>query len=700
MQKMRHQDIKKLRNIGISAHIDAGKTTLAERILYYTGKIHDMGDIHSKDGKGATMDGMPIEQKRGITIQSAATYVDWKDNRINIIDTPGHVDFTVEVERALRVLDGAILVLCAVGGVQSQSITVDRQMKRYGLPCVAFINKCDRAGADPFDVCEQLRDKLGHNAVMVQYPLGLEDQHEGIIDLIHMQAMRFHGSHGEQVEISEIPENLRQICIKKRATLVETLAETIYPRDEERALALLDVVDDVPPTLLLELLAEATIARHITPVCLGSAYKNKGVQALLDIACACLPSPDQRNTSAFAQDDASTIVPLETNVDKPLVMFAFKLEETDFGQLTYCRLYQGQLQKGQRIVNRSHDNQTHKVGRLVQMHVDEMHSVPSAEAGDIVALFGIPCASGDTFTGEEIQVVLDNMHVPEPVVSLAVHLKNQTKQAAFAKAIQRFTREDPTLRVWVDEESGETLFGGMGELHLEVYLERMREEYKLELEAGAPQVAYRETITQTAAFDLTYSKQTGGPGQYAKVVGTIEPTEEEFVFVDSIVGGAIPKEFRPACSKGMEDAMKKGTLVGAPVIGVRCHLTDGKAHSSDSSAQAFRTASRRAFDKAYEQAAPVLLEPVMAVVVETPERFAGQVIGGLNKRRSIILSNELRGKLSVIEAETPLAEMFGYMTALRAATQGEATFSMEFKRYRRVPANVQAQLVQAHQSTS
>ncbi len=483
------KDLTKLRNIGISAHIDSGKTTLTERILFYTGRIAKIHDVRGKDGVGAKMDSMELEKERGITIQSAATYTTWGDYAINIIDTPGHVDFTIEVERALRVLDGAVLVLCSVAGVQSQSITVDRQMRRYNVPCVAFVNKCDRAGADPLGVCEQLRNELGHNSVMVQYPIGLEDRHRGVVDLVEMKAMVFEGDHGEEITEVEIPADIADDVAKYRERLIEVVADL----NDDVAMLYLEG-EEVPTDVLKEAIREATLARRMTAVFLGSAYKNKGVQPLLDGVVSYLPCPLEMEYVALDQDNDEQEVVLEPTDEKELVMLAFKLEDGRYGQLTYCRVYQGRLNKGDAIFN-CNDGKKHKVGRLVQMHSDEMHDIEYAEAGDIVALFGIDCASGDTFTADTIRYTMTSMFVPDAVIEIAVEPTNKQNLANFSKAVNRFSKEDPTFRVYRDEESGQTIFGGMGELHLEVYIERIKREYGVEVETGRPQVAYRETIT-------------------------------------------------------------------------------------------------------------------------------------------------------------------------------------------------------------
>ncbi len=681
------KDLTTLRNIGISAHIDSGKTTLTERILYYTRKIHAIHEVKGKDGVGATMDSMELEKERGITIQSAATHCTWKGHAINIIDTPGHVDFTIEVERSLRVLDGAILVLCGVGGVQSQSVTVDRQMKRYNVPRIAFVNKCDRAGANPLKVADQLREKLGHVPVLLQIPLGLEAVHEGVVDLIRMKAVTFEGPNGEEVKEHDIPQELLPLAREKREEMLDTLS--LF--SDELTEAILE--ETVTEELIHEAVRRATLDLRITPVLMGSAYKNKGVQPLLDAVLRYLPSPADVVNIALDADRENEEVPLKSSPDLPLVMLAFKLEVTRYGQLTYVRLYQGSIQKGSTIVN-TRTGKVSKVGRLGRMHADEMEDIDAASAGDIVALFGIDCASGDTFTDGSRRLTMTSIYVPEPVISLAIKPKDKKAEMNLSKALARFTKEDPTFRSFLDEETGETIICGMGELHLDVYVERMRREYGAEVSTGQPKVAYRETITQRADFDYTHKKQTGGAGQYGRVAGFIEPlVEGDYEFVNQITGGVIPQEFIPSCDKGFRACLKKGSLGGFPITGVRVTIHDGNTHPVDSSDLAFQQAAIGAFRQAYEKAKPQLMEPLMRVVVETPSEFQGTVLGTLNQRRGIIISTAEDGTFSSIEAEVPLSEMFGYSTVLRSATQGKAEFTMEFARYSPVPKGIAEEVI-------
>jgi len=680
-------DLTTLRNIGISAHIDSGKTTLTERVLYYTQRIHAMHDVKGRDGVGATMDFMELEKERGITIQSAATHCTWQGFSINIIDTPGHVDFTIEVERALRVLDGAILVLCAVGGVQSQSVTVDRQMVRYKVPRLAFINKCDRTGADPFKVVRQLRDKLNHNAVLLQIPMGLESDHEGVIDLVAMKALRFEGGHGEEIVEGEIPPDLLGLAEEKREEMLD--AVSLY--SDELTEAILE--DRVTEDLIRQAVRNGTLSLRLTPVFMGSAYKNKGVQPLLDAVLRYLPSPLDVENVALDLDREGKEVAITNALGLPVVMLAFKLEVSRYGQLTYVRLYQGSLAKGDTIVNMRTGKRA-KVGRLIRMHADEMEEIESASAGSIVALFGIDCASGDTFTDGRIRYAMTSIHVPAPVISLAVKPRDKKGEMNMSKALSRFTREDPTFRTYLDEETGETIVCGMGELHLDVYVERMRREYQAEVDTGMPKVAYRETITRKSEFNYTHKKQTGGAGQYGRVAGFVEPfSEGDYQFVNQVSGGAIPTEYIPACDKGFQACLKKGSLGGFPIVGVRAVVNDGASHSVDSSDTAFQQAAIGAFREAYQKAGPIVLEPLMRVVVETPSEFQGTVLGTLNQRRGMIVSTSEDGAFSSVEAEVPLAEMFGYSTVLRSSTQGKGEFTMEFARYNSVPKSVAEEVI-------
>ncbi len=687
-----NRDLSKVRNIGISAHIDSGKTTLTERILFYTDRIHAIHEVRGKDGVGAKMDSMELEKERGITIQSAATYCTWKDININIIDTPGHVDFTVEVERALRVLDGAVLVLCSVGGVQSQSITVNRQMTRYNVPRIAFVNKCDRTGANPNKVTRQLREKLELNAHMLQMPIGLESDLKGVVDLITMEAVYFEGDNGEKIRRDAIPADLVDEATEKR----EALLEEVSMFSDELMEALLEG-EDVDTKLIYDAIRKGTLALEFTPVFMGSAYKNKGVQTLLDAVERYLPCPTDVTNMALDLDNEEAEFPVTNDPKDPLIMLAFKLEDGRYGQLTYIRTYQGTLSKGDTVYN-SRTGKKVKIGRLVRMHSDEMEEIDSCGSGDIVALFGVDCASGDTFTSEGISCSMTSMHIPEPVISLAIVPADNKAQVNMSKALNRFTKEDPTFRTYVDHETGETIVSGMGELHLDVYIERMKREYKAEVQVGAPQVAYRETIAQRAEFNYTHKKQTGGSGQFGRVAGYLEPLEEgEYEFVDNIVGGVIPREFISSCDKGFQKSLEKGSLCGAAITGIRCVINDGAAHAVDSSDIAFQLAAIGGFKEGYLKAKPVIMEPIMKVAVEGPAEFQGAVMGSLNQRRGMIIGTMEEGTYTVIEAEVPLSEMFGYSTALRSLTQGKAEFTMEFATFKQVPKSVSEELVKKYQ---
>ena len=685
-------DIRFVRNIGISAHIDSGKTTLTERILFYTQRIHAMHDVKGKDGVGATMDSMELERERGITIASAATFCQWAGHEINIIDTPGHVDFTIEVERSLRVLDGAILVLCAVGGVQSQSITVDQQMKRYKVPCIAFINKCDRSGANPFRVIEQLKSKLGHNAVAMQIPIGLEADLEGIVDLVSMKALYFDDANGETIRETEIPAHFQTEARQKREALID--AATLFSDELTEA-----VLEEAPVSeeMLIKALRTGVLRRELTPVFMGSAYKNKGVQPLLDGVMRLLPCPAEVTNQALDLDADEAPLNLVTDSGRPTVALAFKLEDGQYGQLTYIRVYQGKLAKGDTLIN-IRTGKKIKIGRLVRMHANQMEDIPEIPAGLIGAMFGIDCASGDTFVAPGLNVTMTSMYVPEPVISLAIAPKDNKSEANMSKALNRFTKEDPTFKAFVNDETGETIISGMGELHLDVYIERMRREYKAEVTTGAPRVAYRETITQRADFNYTHKKQTGGAGQYGRIAGYIEPVaDEDFVFDNQVTGGSIPTQYIPACEKGFKSCLTKGPLLEFPVTNVRVVINDGGAHSVDSSDMAFQAAARGAFREIYPKAKPIILEPIMKVVVETPNEYQGPVMGALNQRRGIIVGAQDEGVMCAVEAQVPLAEMFGFATVLRSLTQGKAQFTMEFAVYKQVPTSIAETIIKEAQ---
>ena len=637
------------------------------------------------------MDHMELEKEKGITITSAATTVNWDDKKINIIDTPGHVDFTVEVERSLRVLDGAILVLCGVAGIQSQSITVDRQMKRYKVPRLAFINKLDRMGANPEKGIQGIRDVLSLNAVAMQIPIGLEEQLEGVVDLISMKAIYFDGEKGDDIRYEEIPEHLQEQAQQSRNDMLEAVSMF----DDQMMEDLLEE-KEISETTIHDAVCKGVQTLEFCPVFLGSAFKNRGVQPLLDAITRYLPSPLDADPSQATDLDSGEKLTLECDPDKPTIAMAFKLTEEQFGQLTYTRIYQGSLNKGDQIVN-SRTGRKLRVGRMVRMHSNDRENTDHAEAGDIIAMVGVDCASGDTFCGEGIKVTCESIFAPDPVISLAVRGEDNDQQMKMSKALGRFMREDPTFHVRTDEESGETVISGMGELHLDIYIERMRREYAVDVIVGAPQVNYREAITSTAEFDHLHKKQTGGSGQYAGVTGMIEPLAEDhengFEFVNQIFGGAIPSEHIPACEKGFKDVMSKGPLAAFPMVGVKVTLNDGKYHDVDSSDLAYQLAARAAMRDAVKKSSPVLMEPVMKVEVETPSDFQGSVIGDLSSRRGVVYGTEVNGDDTVINAGVPLGEMFGYATQLRSLTSGKANYSMEFEKYNRCPAFVQEKVI-------
>jgi elongation factor G len=679
--------LEKMRNIGISAHIDSGKTTLTERILYYCNKIHAIHEVRGKDGVGATMDSMELEKERGITIASAATNVEWEEHPINIIDTPGHVDFTIEVERALRVLDGAILVLCSVGGVQSQSITVDRQLKRYKVPRLAFVNKCDRTGADPIKVCGQLRDKLGLNSVMVQLPIGLEEKHVGMVDLVMMKAFYFEGDSGDDIRIEDIPADMADEAAEYR----EIMLDAVSMFSDELMEAMME--ETVTEEMVKDAIRKGTLANELCPVFVGSAYKNKGIQKLLDAVVDYLPEPREVENIALDLDDDEKEVILTSDSKKPPVALAFKLEDGQYGQLTYIRVYQGSVKKGSELYN-TRSRKKFKIGRLIRMHSDHMEDIIEAGCGDIVALFGIECASGDTFCSPELNYSMTSMYIPAAVISLAIAPIDKKSADNMGKALNRFTKEDPTFRTHVDPESNQTIIEGMGELHLDVYVERMKREYKAEVETGQPQVAYREAIGQTADFNYTHKKQSGGSGQYGRVAGFIEPLKEgNYEFENKIKGGAIPTEYIQACDKGFQSSLAKGSLIGHPIVGVKVTINDGQSHSVDSSDMAFQLASIGAFREAYSRAKPQILEPIMKVAVEGPTEFQGNIFGSINQRRGVIISSAEEGTYSTVDAEVPLSEMFGYSTTLRSLTQGKAEYTMEFQKYGKVPNSISEELI-------
>ncbi|MBN8600279.1 MAG: elongation factor G [Planctomycetes bacterium] len=683
-------DLAKIRNIGISAHIDSGKTTLSERILFYSGRIHKIEEVKG-GGDGATMDYMDLEKERGITITSAATQVHWHDTTINLIDTPGHVDFTIEVERSLRVLDGAVLVLCAVGGVQSQSLTVDRQMRRYNVPRLAFINKMDRTGADARRVVAQMKEKLNTDAIMIQLPIGAGETFAGVIDLIKMKAYNFDGRDGEFVKEVDIPADMLEEAQESRGAMLEGLS--MY--SDEMMEKLLSE-EEVSEELIHKVIRQATQQQGMTPVLVGSAYKNKGVQLLLDSVERYLPSPLDREISAKKVGDETQKIVLKPDPNAPLVGMAFKIVEDPFGQLTFMRVYQGKIEKGEMYVNQR-TGRKERFSRIVRMHADKREEVDVAEAGDIVAIMGIDCATGETYSNERDYCTLESMFVPEPVIKVAVTPASRADADKMGKALARFRKEDPTFRVFNDEETSETIICGMGELHLDIYVERMRREYKVEVNVGAPKVSYREAPSEKVDFDYKHKKQSGGSGQFAHIKGTLSPIPSEgeaaFEFEEHIVGGRIPKQFVPPVEKGFRDSLSKGPLAEFPVVGVRIDLNDGSYHDVDSSERAFYICACDCFRQTMREAKPVLLEPIMKVEIECPENFNGPVVGDVISRRGLVTQTDARDGISYISCELPLAETFGYSTDLRSMTQGRGTFTMELATYRKTPMSVQEEVI-------
>ncbi|KAF2486695.1 P-loop containing nucleoside triphosphate hydrolase protein [Neohortaea acidophila] len=700
--------LEKVRNIGIAAHIDSGKTTATERVLFYTGRINDIHEVRGRDAVGAKMDSMDLEREKGITIQSAATFCDWVVNEraeygkagqgeekyhINLIDTPGHIDFTIEVERALRVLDGAVMILCAVSGVQSQTVTVDRQMRRYNVPRISFVNKMDRAGANPWKAIDGINHKLRIPAAAVQVPIGMEDEFKGVVDLIRMKAIYSEGNNGEVVREAEVPDDLREFAQEKRRKLIETLADV----DDEIANAFLD--ERTPsPTEIQAAIRRATISLKFTPVLMGSALADKSIQPMLDAVCDYLPNPSEVENLALDRRRSETPVKLVSYNSLPFVGLAFKLEESNFGQLTYIRVYQGQIRKGQTVVN-ARTGQKVKIPRIVRMHSNEMEQVQEIGAGEICAVFGVDCASGDTFTDGGLGYSMTSMFVPDPVISLSIRPKQTKDTPNFSKAMARFQREDPTFRVHVDTESGESIISGMGELHLSIYVERMKREYGVEVVTGQPQVAYRETLTERVEFDHLLKKQTGGAGDYARVMGWMEPTGQlgENKFENQVTGGTIDEKYLFACEKGFNDSCREGPLLGHKVLGTHMVVNDGATHMTDSSEHAFRTATIQAFRQAFRKAGPQVLEPLMKTVVSAPNEFQGNIVGILNKRNATIHDTEIGPEDFTLTADCSLNSMFGFSSQLRAASQGKGEFSMEFSHYAPAPMQLQKELVAKHE---
>lgn len=647
---------------------------------------------------GAKMDSMELEREKGITIQSAATFCEWirkeegkEDSyHVNLIDTPGHIDFTIEVERALRVLDGAVMILCAVSGVQSQTITVDRQMKRYNIPRLSFINKMDRMGANPFKAIDQINHKLRIPAAAIQVPIGREDGFQGVVDVVRMKAIYFEGAKGiNVVETDEIPADVLPIATERRLKLIEVLADV----DDEMAEMFLDEVEPTKEQIKAAI-RRATISLKFTPVLMGSALADKAVQPMLDAVCDYLPNPSEVENLALDRRRAEAPVKLVSYNSLPFVGLAFKLEEGNFGQLTYIRVYQGSIKKGMNIFNARNDKKV-RIPRIVRMHSNEMEEVSEIGAGEICAVFGVDCASGDTFTDGTLGYSMTSMFVPEPVISLSIQPKNSRDGNNFSKAMNRFQREDPTFRVHVDQESQQTIISGMGELHLDIYVERMRREYKVECVTGQPQVAYRETITKHVAFDHLLKKQTGGSGDYARVCGWLEPTGDlsTNVYESQVTGGHISEKFLFACEKGFHASCNKGPLVGHRVLGTNMVINDGATHMTDSSEMAFKNATQQAFRKAFAMGEPQVLEPLMKTTITAPNEFQGNIVGLLNKRNAVINETDIQAEDFTLYADCSLNSMFGFSSLLRAATQGKGEFSMEFSHYNPAPPQLQRELV-------
>lgn len=697
------QRLSRVRNIGIAAHIDSGKTTVTERVLFYTGRIKAIHEVRGKDAIGAKMDSMELEREKGITIQSAATFCDWKKTEneaeetyhFNLIDTPGHIDFTIEVERALRVLDGAVMILCAVSGVQSQTTTVDRQMKRYNVPRISFVNKMDRMGANPWKAVEQINSKLKMPAAAIQIPIGSEDEFEGVVDLIEMKALYFEGPRGTKVRVADtIPASLQDLAAEKRQTLIEKLADV----DDEIAEIFLEE-QEATNYQIKTAIRRATIARSFSPVLMGSALADKGIQPMLDAVCDYLPNPSQIENTALDKSKDEKQVKLVPYNSLPFVGLAFKLEENNYGQLTYIRVYQGTLTKGSYLFNSRTDKKV-RIPRIVRMHSNEMEDVSEVGAGEICAVFGVDCASGDTFTDGGLPYTMSSMFVPDAVMSLSIRPKRTADADNFSKAMNRFQREDPTFRVHVDPESEETIISGMGELHLEVYVERLKREYKTDCITGQPRVSYRETVSRRAEFDYLLRRQSGGPGDFARVSGWIEPNEsaENNHYESQVVGGHIPDKFLTACAKGFDLACEKGPLLGHKVIGTKMVINDGATHVTDSSDYAFSLATQMAFRKAFTDAGGQVLEPLMKTTITAPNEFQGNILMLMNKRNATIHDTEIGSEEFTLICDCSLNAMFGFSSQLRAATQGKGEFSMEFSHYAPTPPHLQKELVAKYES--
>lgn len=686
----RKTPLNRVRNIGIAAHIDAGKTTTSERILFFTGVSHKIGEVHEG---AATMDWMEQERERGITITSAATTCFWKDHQINLIDTPGHVDFTIEVERSMRVLDGAVAVFCAVGGVQPQSETVWRQANKYGVPRMVFVNKMDRTGANFFGVEQQIKDRLKANPVPIQIPIGAEDTFKGVVDLVTMKALTWDDAKGPSLpDIGEIPAELKDKAEEYRAKMIEAIAET-----DDALMEKFFAGEELSEDEIKKGIKQGCLSMTIIPMLCGTAFKNKGVQPLLDAVIDYLPAPDEVAEIKGVYDDG-TEVSVANSDDGEFAGLAFKIMTDPFvGQLTFVRVYRGCLESGSYVYN-SVKGKKERIGRLLRMHSNKREEVKEIYAGEIGAVVGLKDTfTGDTLTGEKDHVILEKMDFPDPVISVAVEPKTKADQEKMGLALQKLAQEDPSFRVSTDEESGQTIISGMGELHLEIIVDRMLREFKVEAEVGQPQVAYRETIKSTVEQEYKYAKQSGGRGQYGHVFLRIEPVEagSGFTFVNDIKGGVVPKEYIPAVEKGCQEALQNGILAGYPVEDVKITLFDGSYHEVDSSEMAFKLAASMCFKEGAKKANPAILEPMMKVEVETPEEYMGDVIGDLNKRRGQVNSMDERSGNKIVTAFCPLSQMFGYSTDLRSQTQGRATYSMEFDHYEEVPRNVADEIIKS-----
>jgi len=684
----RQFSLENTRNIGIMAHIDAGKTTTTERILFYTGRVHKIGETHEGS---ATMDWMEQEQERGITITSAATTAQWKGTRINIIDTPGHVDFTVEVERSLRVLDGAVAVFCAKGGVEPQSETVWRQADKYKVPRMAYVNKMDIMGADFFNCIKMMKERLQANPVPIQLPIGKEDNFQGIIDLIEMKAYYYMDDLGKVIEQRDIPEDMRELAEEYRTNLLENVAEY----DEELMMKYLEA-EEITEAEIKAALRKGTIAVKAIPVLCGSSYKNKGVQRLLDAIVDYMPSPVDIEAIKGVSVDGETEIERHASDDEPFSALAFKsMSDPYVGKLCFFRVYSGKLSSGSYVLNAT-KGKRERIGRLLMMHANHREEVDMVYAGDIAAAVGLKeTTTGDTLCDEANPVILESMNFPEPVIHVAIEPKTKAGQEKMALALQKLAEEDPTFRTYTDQETGQTIIAGMGELHLEIIVDRLLREFKVEANVGNPQVAYKETIRKSVKSEGKYIRQSGGKGQYGHCWIEIEPKERGtgYEFVNKIVGGVIPKEYIPAVDAGIQSAMNNGVLAGYPVVDVKVTLYDGSYHEVDSSEMAFKVAASMAFKEGMKKADPVILEPIMKVVVTVPEDYMGDVIGDLNSRRGRIEGMEARAGAQVIHAYVPLAEMFGYATALRSRSQGRGVFSMEISHFEEVPKNIQEQII-------